>query len=227
MSLRFLFFPATCAACGEVLVEGERHICLSCLSDLPFSHFWNWRDNPAQLMLEEASLPIERTASLFIYKDESNWKKVLHKFKYGGNLKLGRELSQLLASRLLQSGWGEQIDLIVPVPLHWLKRWKRGYNQSEVIADVISKKLRLPVANSFLERAKYGSSQTRKDREERQKRVKSAFALTKKGRERVKGKRILLVDDVLTTGATVQGCFNALLKGEPHSISVVTLAFVE
>ena len=226
MSISLLLFPENCPLCNSALVKGEESICLSCLSDLPYSYFWSWRENPAEELLQE-TIEVERVASLFLYREESNWKRAIHKFKYGCDLKLGLFLASILATKLLESGWRDYIDIVIPVPLHPLKKWRRGYNQSAIIASKIADILNLPMVESFLKRRKYGVTQTHKNRERRQKGVKKAFVLTKKGIEGLEGKRVLLVDDVLTTGATIEGCFNALLKGAPNSVLVATLAFVE
>lgn len=226
MGLGFLVFPELCPVCGRLLVKGERYICLGCLSDLPYSFFWNWRNNPAEFLLNEL-LPVEQAASLMLYRSESNWKSTVHQFKYYGNKGLGQFLSILLAQKLMESGWSDKLDLVVPVPLHWYKEWTRGFNQAGVVAKVIAEKLNLPYEPYLITRKRFTFTQTKKDKEHRKKSVASAFMVKEKYSRLLSGKRVLLVDDVLTTGATASSCGKALLDFGALSISVVTLAFVE
>lgn len=226
MGLRDLIFPAICPVCERVLWRGERHICLECLTDAPLSYYWNWRDNPAEQLVQQ-TIPVERVASLLLYRSESSWKRVIHRFKYDGNKDIGKYLSLKLGERLKESRWDCEIDLIIPVPLHFFKYWKRGFNQSEYISGILSSVLEVPTNTSILKRKRYTSSQTKKDREERSRSVKGAFVIKKHGVELISGKSVLLVDDVLTTGATISECGEVLIAAGCSKISVATLAFVE
>jgi len=164
---------------------------------------------------------------LMLYMSESNWKSTVHQFKYYGNKGLGQFLSILLAQKLMESGWSDKLDLVVPVPLHWYKEWTRGFNQAGVVAKVIAEKLNLPYEPYLITRKRFTFTQTKKDKEHRKKSVASAFMVKEKYSRLLSGKRVLLVDDVLTTGATASSCGKALLDFGALSISVVTLAFVE
>ena len=175
-------------------------------------------------MLSE-KLNVNRVVSLFVYREESGWKNIIHSFKYGGNKPLGRYFSNMLGQKITESGVFREVDLIVPVPLHPLKRWKRGFNQAAVIADELSRVMGgIEVDNRVLKRKKNTSSQTIKDREERAESVNRAFCLN---RDYIEGKHILLVDDVLTTGATISACGRAILSVPETRLSVATLAYVE
>ncbi|MEN6618446.1 MAG: ComF family protein [Rikenellaceae bacterium] len=219
-----LLFPRVCPVCGRLLLRREKYLCLSCLSDLPFSFFWSWPNNPAEVCFW-GRLNIIRASSLLIYREESPYKKIIHSFKYYGNRGLGKFLGEMFARRLLESGLYTDIDLIIPVPLHPLKKWKRGYNQASVLAKSIGRLLDKPVDESTLLRRKFTSTQTRKDAFHRWENVMDAFYL--KNNSLIKGKHILLVDDVLTTGATLEACGQHILKQEGCMLSIVTLAYVE
>jgi len=205
-------------------VGGERHICLKCLSDLPYSYFWEWRYNPAEEMLNR-KLDVEKAVSLFIYREDSRWKSLIHNFKYGGDKVLGRYLSAMLGKKILDSGIFKSVDLIIPVPLHPLKRWKRGFNQAAVIAHELGRALGgIEVNEKVLRRRKNTTSQTIKDRDEREISVSKAFCLNRRG---IEGREVLLVDDVLTTGATISACGKAILSVPGTLLNVATLAYVE
>jgi len=224
MGLLDLFFPRVCPVCGVLLVGGESHICLRCLSDLPLSYFWSWRDNPAEVLIRER-VELEAAVSLIFYRRESRWRSVIHKFKYSSQISLGKYLSKILVRRMAESKAFSGVDLIVPVPLHPIKRWMRGFNQASVIAGELSAALGRPVIEGVLVRSRYSSTQTTKDRRSRQRSVKGAFSV--RDPKRFNGKHILLVDDVLTTGATIEACGLEILKSDGVRLSVATLAFVE
>jgi ComF family protein len=207
-----------------VLLREERHLCLDCLSSLPFTYFWNWKNNPAEQIFW-GRVYFQKVASLILYRDESPYRSIIHQFKYNRQISLGRYFGSMLGKRLKESGFFNSIEVIVPVPLHPLKKWKRGYNQANVIAKAIGKELGVPVLNGVLVRTSFTSTQTTKDSQHRWKNVEKAFKL-RRG-ERIKGRHVLLVDDVLTTGATLEACGTALLKAEGCIVSVATLAFVE
>ena len=131
----------------------------------------------------------------------------------------------MLGKRLKESGFFSSIDVIVPVPLHPLKKWRRGFNQANVIAKAIGKELNVPVLNGVLVRTNFTTTQTTKDPQHRWSNVEKAFKVRRA--DKIKGRHILLVDDVLTTGATLEACGTILLKAEGSLVSVATLAFVE
>ena len=134
-------------------------------------------------------------------------------------------MGEMLARRLVESGLYNEIDLIIPVPLHFLKKWKRGYNQASILAKSIGKLLNKPVEERALTRKKFTSTQTKKDSIHRWENVFGAFSLRRSSL--IEGKHILLVDDVLTTGATLEACGQHILKLENCRLSIVTLAYVE
>lgn len=224
MGLRDLFFPDICPVCERLLVRGERHICAECISDLPYSYYWNSAENPAKILLEER-VPVERVATLMIYRKESRWKNTLYDFKYYGDKSIGVYLTRILAKKMQDGGLFGGIEMIIPVPLHPFKKWMRGFNQASVIAQELSSVLGVPIKEGVLKRGRYSVSQTLKDRRGRSGGVSGAFYVADK--EKIAGKHILLVDDVLTTGATAGECGKLLMEADGIKLSFAALAFVE
>lgn len=224
MVLLDLLFPRICPVCKRILLRRERYICLECSLNLPLTYFWNWPDNPAE-MLFWGRLNNVKAVCLYFYREGSEYKEIVHRFKYNREIGMGRFFSTLLGNKIVKSGRFQDIDYIVPVPLHWAKRWKRGFNQATVIADSIARVLNIPVKEGVLIRARYTQTQTKRGSEERWKNVIGAFRV--KNGKIFEGKHILLVDDVLTTGATIEACGIHLQKIERCKVSVATLGFVE
>lgn len=194
------------------------------MSDFPLTYFWDWPNNPGEILLGRR-IDNPTFSALFYYRSESNYKEVIHSFKYDADIKLGRYFSQILAKKIKESSRYTNLDIIVPVPLYFLKKWKRGFNQSAIISKELSKVLEIPLDERVLKRVNYSKSQTVKDSKERKEVLKNTFKLNKF--EGLENKKILLVDDVLTTGSTIEACVNELLKIKGVSVSIVTLGFVE
>lgn len=226
-----LLFPKECAVCGRVLNYHEQHFCLECFADMPLTYFWNVEDNPAQRVFWGRA-EVERVYSLFYYTDK--WRTPVHMLKYNGNIYVGKMMGQMLGEKIANGHSELPIDYIVPVPLHWRKKMRRGYNQAEVIAKGIVSGLaaggtKMPgVLPNLLKRASFTSTQTAKDRVDRWHNVERAFAFNGNCRRiPPAGSHILLVDDVLTTGATLEACANILLTHTSCKVSIATLAYVE
>ena len=225
-----LLFPKICAVCGVPLNYHEQHFCLECYADMPFTHFWNVQDNPAEKVFW-GRCRVERVYSLFYYTN--NWRKPIHLLKYDGHIPIGKYLGRMLGQKIRIPDNSPQFDCIVPVPLHWRKLFSRGYNQSEVIAQGIREGLsgrgKSPeVIPNLLCRQRFASSQTSKEREQRWNSVKDAYALNSRCRRvPAEGAHILLVDDVLTTGATLEACATILVEQLGCRVSIATLAYVE
>lgn len=219
-----LLLPRICPVCGRILLRGERYLCLQCISEMPLTYFWTWPGNPAGERFS-GRVDFVHAASLFYYRDESPYKNLIHYFKYKGRGKLGAYLGELLGEKLLQSGVYDDVDIVIPVPLHPFKKWKRGYNQAEIIARKVAEVLRKPVEVSLLIRKRYTRTQTKKDAQQREINVSGAFRL--RSGYMLKGRHILLVDDVLTTGATLGACALEILSVEGCRVSFATLAFAE
>ena len=134
-----MVWPRRCGVCGGFLDTEERYVCAECLKDMPLTYFWSWRANPAEQILW-ARTYLEGVVSLFYYSRDNDYKELLHAVKYGGNVATGRWLGRILGEKMREAAYPLP-DVIVPVPLHWRRQWKRGYNQAEVIARGISEGL--------------------------------------------------------------------------------------
>lgn len=258
-----LLLPRSCIVCGKTLTSKERHLCIYCEADLPLTHYWERRRNPMadkvnailqQMITDELSstgpagcpeaiqhLKYSYAAALFFYHGENMYKHIPQRLKYMGDIGEGRFYAGMLGELMKDSRYFNDIDLVIPVPLHWARRWKRGYNQAEVIARAIAQELGSPVRTDLLVRRKSTRTQTRLDVGEKQKNVQGAFALSRKAEKSQSGKRrlhglddsgrhrhVLIVDDVLTTGATMAECMEVLQPyfGRATRLSCATLGFV-
>ena len=281
-SLGDLFFPRMCLVCGSKLDIGVRHICPRCADDIPFTYFWGWEGNPAEQRLA-ALAHIDEACSLFFYRRDSSFSRLIHQFKYGGDIRLGRRLARMLGeymadvsrqralpegrvapsvpkesqlcvlpegavaegafapsvpkeSQLCALPEGAQtksapgrfrgIDAVVPVPLHPLKKFRRGFNQSDVIARELAAALGAAFEPKLIRRRRYTRTQTRTD--DRRRNMAGAFALNERVLRSLHAagvQRILLVDDVLTTGSTIAAA--AAVLPSSFRLSAATLACVE
>jgi len=216
-----LFFPRLCVVCGDKLVEQEQLICLHCLHHIPRTNFHLNVDNPvAQLFY--GRVPIEFATSFFYFSKGSKYQTLLHNLKYKGMKELGDEIGKHFGIDLAQSSHFSSVDLICPVPLHPQKEKKRGYNQSWWIASGIARQMQKELLDDNLKRVVATETQTRKTRYERWTNVEGIFDLTNP--EAFAGKHILLVDDVVTTGSTLEACAQAIHSKTDARVSIATLA---
>lgn len=220
-SLASLLFPRCCVVCGNPLVKGEERLCLHCNVELPRTDYHLREKNPVERMFW-GRIPVERATSYFFYHRGSGSRQILHELKYNGCKELGEVMGRLMASELLLAGFFQGVDVIVPVPLHRKKKQRRGYNQSEWIARGVAAVTGLPVDRVSVIREKNTETQTRKSILERWENVDGTFVL--RNPERFAGQHVLLIDDVLTTGATAIACASAFCGVEDVRFSVLTLA---
>lgn len=215
-----LFYPKICASCDDSLVRNENLFCTACRVGLPRTNFHHDKDNEvAQIFW--GRIPVEYATAYFYFQKGGRVQKLLHKLKYKDQKEIGVELGRMIGRDLVQSSFN-QVDVIVPVPLHKSKKRKRGYNQSECLAEGLSMSMMKPLDTTSLFRAIANPTQTRKHRYERWTNVESIFKL--RYPEAIANKHILLVDDVITTGATLEACASALLEAEGVKVSIVTAA---
>lgn len=216
-----MLYTQLCEACGKPLVEGEQLLCSYCRYEIPLTNFWEYTDNPAaQLFWGKADLV--QASSFFYFNKNSRYRQLMHKLKYKGRKEIGVYLGKLYGEHLAQSSLYASVDVVVPLPLHPKRLAKRGYNQSEEIAKGIATAMGKPMLTATLQRRVYTETQTNKNRMERWQNVENVFVVT--DTELLLGKHILLVDDILTTGATLEACSNAILKAVECRVSVASLA---
>jgi len=216
-----LFYPRLCAGCNTSLVKGEDVLCLNCIADLPRTNYHLYPDNPVfQQFIGRAH--VELATSFCRFDKGGRLQHLLHQLKYKGKLEVGQKMGILLGSDLIKCYDYRSIDAIVPVPLHPKKERKRGFNQSLEICLGISEAMDRPVLPGNLIRKVYSDTQTRKGRFERWENVSGIF--TVKNSTALAGKHLLLVDDVVTTGATLEACCIPLLEIPGVRVSIATLA---
>ena len=221
--LEFLF-PSLCITCGERLISQEKFICFNCWNDLPVTNFHKNPENKvAQLFW--GRIEIENATSFFSYKKGSKYQQLIHFIKYKGLKELGYETGRKFGFALQESENFKTIDLVIPVPLHEKKKKQRGYNQSDWIAKGIAAVLDKTLLTDNLYRKIHTTTQTRKNRYERWQNVEGIFGL--KNSEELSGKHVLLIDDVTTTGSTLEACAFQLLKLPNTKVSIATLAFAD
>ncbi len=219
-----LFFPTLCITCGERLITQEKYLCFKCWHDVPRTHFHHEPENKvAQLFW--GRVQIENATSFFAYRKGSNYQQLIHFIKYRGMKDLGYESGKKLGYELQESEDFLSADLVVPVPLHPKKERKRGYNQCSYIARGVADVLGKPLSEGNLHRKVFTSTQTQKNRFERWQNVEGIFGLNNPGE--YKGKHVLLIDDVVTTGSTLEACAWQLLQIEGVKVSIATLAFAD
>lgn len=219
-----LLFPRCCVVCGSPLARGEECLCTMCNINLPRTDYHLRKDNPVEKMFW-GKIPLERATSFFFYRKGSDFRQILHQLKYGGQKGIGAIMGRYMAAELLESGFFEGVDVILPVPLHKKKQQIRGYNQSEWIARGIAAVTGISIDTESVVRQKNTETQTRKSFFERWENVEGIFQLH--NAESLAGKHILIVDDVLTTGATTVECASCLAEIEGIRISILTLAMAE
>jgi ComF family protein len=208
--------------CHSDLAEAESVICTSCLYHIPRTKYWFDPENPVAKIFWGRVL-VENACSFFFFTKGSRYRKLLHYLKYNGKREVGFVLGKEFGNELSKSDFYRDIDFIVPVPLHPKRLKQRGYNQAEEIAKGLEESMGKPISTDNLIRAEYTETQTRKTRTERVKNVSKAFKLAKP--EELIGKHILIVDDVVTTGATLEECAVTILQAQDVKVSIVTLAY--
>jgi len=228
-SLKYLFkstvhllYPHICTGCGSDLLDEDNLLCLKCIHDLPHTNFANLANNPVEKYFW-GRIPLQAAYSQFYFSKEFLIQHLIHQLKYKGDTKIGFYLGELMGKTLLKSDRFKNIDALIPLPLYTDKEHKRGYNQAAVICNGMSSVMNVPVYNKYVIRQHATETQTRKHRTERWENVKDSFKVAKA--EELVGKHLLLVDDVVTTGATLEACGSVILQTADVKLSIATLAY--
>ena len=217
-----LVVPPSCPVCGKPKPSGGAVVCPMCEVTAPLTNLWT---EPHNAMCERfwGLMPVERASAFLWYVEGSPWRDMVHRFKYGGEWRAAYDMGRWYGAELRESGLYADVDVVVPVPLHLGRRLWRGYNQSEYIARGIARELGVEVDARSVRRHRYNSSQTSQRADERWDNVEGIFRV--KRPERLRGKHILLVDDVFTTGATIMSLGSTILSAvENVRLSVAVLA---
>ena len=217
-----LFFPRLCLACGKSLFDHEEFVCNACWLGMPKTNFHLDPENPVAQTFWGRVWLVD-AAACFYYIRGNKVQRLIHHLKYKGEEELGVYLGEYYGNELLHHDFLTQAEIIVPVPLHPKKLKKRGYNQSESIARGISRSMGFTVMTDVLYRTKFTDTQTKKSRFNRWKNVENLFEVNQT--DRLQGKHVVVVDDVITTGSTIEACVEALQKVPGIKVSVIALAF--
>lgn len=216
-----LFFPNHCLGCSNSLYKGEEILCTRCILDLPKTNYHEEVDNTIKLRLS-GRLPLSYAMAFLRFRKTGVVQHLLHQLKYNNHPEIGVRLGKIYGKDLVDSGYGKEFDLIIPIPLHKSRARRRGYNQSAKFAEGLSSSLQIPWDDTITERKVKTTTQTRKSKIERWENVKDVFLIRKP--EKLLNKRILLIDDIITTGATLEACGHQLLNCGCSELSIACLA---
>lgn len=220
-NLTDIFYPKLCLSCKDELTMQENVTCVKCSHDLPVTGFTNQPENLVEKLFH-GRVSIEEATALFYFQKLGSVQRLIHQLKYKGAQQIGGFFGDWLGRELLLSSRFKHIDCVVPVPLHKDRLKQRGYNQLTEFGKSISNLLGVPYDEEMLMREKSTETQTHKHRQERWENVFNIFNTNKLAD--LKEKNILLIDDIITTGATIEACCKALNKSEKVKISVACMA---
>ncbi len=218
-----LLFPDTCCGCKSLLVKNERIICTHCRHSLPKTYHHNSPEQNETCQKFYGLLPVEFSCSFLYFTQNNTVKELIHNLKYRNKTAIGKELGILYSMDIKDILSKHKVDSIIPVPLHPKRLKERGYNQVETFAQTIAENCQVAYNPNILYRKIYSKTQTKKSKESRQMDKVNNFAVTHNKED--EGKHYLLIDDVLTTGATLESCGNALLQIPNVKISIITIAY--
>lgn len=218
-------FPKMCIGCMERSIPNDQgHFCVYCLSEIPFTdHFSSPNQN---LMCERlyGRLPVNFAVALLYFSEGNIVQNMMHLFKYKSEIYIGQQLGDIIGSRIMEGTITSIPEIVLPVPMHAQKKLVKGFNQSAIIGQRIAEKIGASYSDDFLIKIIPTSSQTSKNKMERMDNLRNTFSITPEGIEAIKDKHILIVDDTVTTGATVEACGKLILKNGAKEISVACAA---
>ena len=220
-SILQMVFPHVCSGCGSDLLNVESSLCMRCIHALPETSFERHAGNPVEKIFW-GRLKLECAAATYYFTKESMVQHLMHQFKYKNNKDLCLQMGRMMAQNFKQSG-RFIVDALIPLPLFPGKEKRRGYNQATLLCEGMSEIIKVPVLNDIIIRPEHTETQTKKGRVERWKNMDGKFFMIDP--EKISGKHLLLVDDVVTTGATLDACGTELLKAENVKLSIATLCF--
>ncbi len=219
-----IFFPEICLTCDIHLVTNEKIICLKCRHDLPLTHFSIEKNNLVEKTFY-GRIPVKSATTLFYFFKKGKVQQLIHQLKYNNQQQVGIFIGNWLGDEIIESERFENIDCIIPVPLHKKKLKKRGYNQVTTFGKCLAKKLNIPFYENILTRISSTKTQTKKLRFDRWKNVHELFYV--QNNSILENKHILLIDDIITTGATLEACYSALKKTKYLKVSIACMAYTK
>lgn len=217
-----LFFPHICLACGTDVLATHQQLCLKCLSQLPSTGFFNQPGNPVEQKFY-GRIPVRNAGAAYFFTKDSTLENLIYQLKYRGNKNIGHYLGKLMGQAIVETERFNNIDVIVPLPLNKKRQRKRGYNQATVLAKGITSVWEKPIAEHAVKRNVYTETQTQKGRITRWENMANVFGVAQA--ELIENKHVLLIDDVVTTGASLEACALEILKVPGTTVSIATLAY--
>lgn len=216
-----MIYPRYCMGCDSLL-DSDDVVCFDCMDELPYTDFFKHDNNPIKEIFY-GRIIIQHGGSLLFYTKESLTQRLIFNLKYENNHHAGKLIGILMAKELSSTDWINEIDVITPMPMHRKKQRVRGYNQATIIAQSLSDNLNIPMNEEIIIKSIHTETQTHKTREERWQSMQHVFEV--KDKNALAGKHILLVDDVITTGASIEACGNKILSIENTKLSIATAAY--
>ncbi|MFN9711100.1 MAG: ComF family protein [Bacteroidota bacterium] len=217
-----LFYPNTCAGCGQLIHQKHHAVCINCFLELSATNFQNIDANPVEKIFY-GRVPIQTAMAAYFFSKNSPIQNIIHAFKYQSNREAGIQMGKWMGEMLRESNRMHRYDILIPVPIHAKREKKRGYNQASLLTEGVESVTAIPTRNDIIMRADNSESQTQQTRIERWRNVETVFYIS--DGNVIEGKHILLVDDVITTGATLESCGRKILEYNPASLSIVALAW--
>lgn len=219
-----LFYPRYCFACDQGLAKGEETVCSACMLELPRTHYHTDPQNALMNRLQ-GRVPLQFAAAFFLFRKRGKVQRLLHQLKYNNHPEIGETLGQVYGHDLREYYFDQKVDVIIPVPLHASRKRKRGYNQSAEFGKGLSKSLNKPCPEDVLVRITKTETQTKKTKLKRWQNVKEVFHVARP--DQLYQQNVLLVDDVITTGATIEACAKMLLEVGCKSVSIASIAYTD
>jgi len=220
--LLHLFIPHHCAGCGSDIMSRQQVLCMHCINRLPVTGFHMYADNPIEKIFW-GRMQVTDAASYLYFSKDSLLQHIVHELKYKGNKELGYFIGRKMGEALLQTHRFHDIEALIPLPLFAARERKRGYNQALVLCEGMADVLSLPILKQVIRRAASSETQTNKNRIDRWLNMQGKFELHQP--EAIAGKHVLLIDDVITTGATLEACGQAILTAANTRLSIMTMAY--
>jgi ComF family protein len=218
-SFLHLLFPHVCTGCGSDILSETSELCMRCMDAMPETKFELHPNNPVEKTFW-GRLPLAGATAQYYFTKESLMQHLMHQFKYKGNKDIGLQLGKIMGEQIKRSGRFD-VDALIPLPLFPRKEKRRGYNQATILCEGMAESMNIPMLDKIIMRPQHTETQTKKGRIERWKNMEGKFVLTDPAA--IRNKHLLLVDDVITTGATLEACGNELLKAENIRLSIATL----
>ena len=221
-SLLHLLFPHICCGCGSDIISTDSFLCMHCIDSMPRTEFHMHANNPVEKIFW-GRLPLTSATAQYYFTRDSLMQQLMHQLKYKGNKELGKQLGRMIGNDLLQTNRFDYADALIPLPLFASKQKRRGYNQATVLCEGMAEVMNIKIIENAVARKQHTETQTKKNRAERWQNMEGKFELLDDGF--LKNKYVLLVDDVVTTGATLEACGLELMKAEDISLGIVTLCY--